>query len=391
MRMRLACSAIGSGALVAALVMPVPAVAATTPVRCGDTIMTSVVLTKNLTCSGDGLLVGATGVTIDLNGHTISGSGSGIGISTSAPWLNPIDSGEFSIINGTIRGFESGVRLVFMSPSADRRTQSHLTHVRIVGNNYGIDGVSAYGIVNVTDSTLKDNRSFGVEVYSSQLHVKNSVLADNGVAMRTHVFSYTSVSGSTFHRNGVGIWCADNGVDSMGNRFVDNDTAIRAWACGASITDNTITGSRLGVDVSDDVYGLNIVNNSFTGGGLGLRVTGGTRQGLGQGIVNNTFARNGASGAELDRSYNANPEQVSVSGNRFRGNGSSPGEFVDPQGKPLTAGLWANFGFLRQNISKGNAGLGIEAYAPAVDGGGNVAKGNGDPDQCLGVICTPAP
>ena len=35
----------------------------------------------------------------------------------------------------------------------------------------------------------------------------------------------------------------------------------------------------------------------------------------------------------------------------------------------------------------GNAGYGIEGYG-VTDGGGNVAKGNGQPAQCLGVTCT---
>ena len=57
MHRRLSLAAMGAVALVVAVVPAVPASAAT--VKCGDTITTSVVLTKNLTCAGDGLIVGA--------------------------------------------------------------------------------------------------------------------------------------------------------------------------------------------------------------------------------------------------------------------------------------------------------------------------------------------
>jgi hypothetical protein len=42
---------------------------------------------------------------------------------------------------------------------------------------------------------------------------------------------------------------------------------------------------------------------------------------------------------------------------------------------------------IRANIANGNADLGIEAVAGAIDGGGNRASGNGDPRQCVNVKC----
>jgi hypothetical protein len=45
------------------------------PIECGDTITHSVTLTADLgPCPGDGLIVGADGITIDLGGHTLTGS-----------------------------------------------------------------------------------------------------------------------------------------------------------------------------------------------------------------------------------------------------------------------------------------------------------------------------
>ncbi len=54
-------------------------------VQCGDVIQTDLKLTSNLNCVGNGLRVfgplpGAPNITIDLNGHNITGDGTGMGV-----------------------------------------------------------------------------------------------------------------------------------------------------------------------------------------------------------------------------------------------------------------------------------------------------------------------
>ena len=51
------------------------AVPASASVSCGEVIKQSVKLTSNLDCKTDGLIIGADGITVDLNGHTIKGPG----------------------------------------------------------------------------------------------------------------------------------------------------------------------------------------------------------------------------------------------------------------------------------------------------------------------------
>ncbi|HEX5923678.1 MAG TPA: hypothetical protein VFY45_07585, partial [Baekduia sp.] len=64
-------------ALTAALAVsagPASASASTT-VHCGQTLTHSVRLANDLTdCPADGLVIGADGITVDLNGHTIDGT-----------------------------------------------------------------------------------------------------------------------------------------------------------------------------------------------------------------------------------------------------------------------------------------------------------------------------
>lgn len=71
---------------------------------CGDTVTSDITLTSDLHCTTGwaALYVPVGGVTIDLNGHTLSGSRALVGI-------NLYEASNVRIINGSIRGFRGGV------------------------------------------------------------------------------------------------------------------------------------------------------------------------------------------------------------------------------------------------------------------------------------------
>ena len=74
-------------------------------VSCGQLITQSVLVQNDLLdCLGDGLVVGASNITIDLNGHTLDGTGLGAGVLN-----NGFDN--VTITNGTIQEFDFGVQL----------------------------------------------------------------------------------------------------------------------------------------------------------------------------------------------------------------------------------------------------------------------------------------
>src|SRR2546423_10760933 len=69
---------IGGAAGLAAAVLPgTPAWASPS---CGSTITTNTTLTTDLVCAGDGLIIGADGITLNLRGHTITRTPRGNGI-----------------------------------------------------------------------------------------------------------------------------------------------------------------------------------------------------------------------------------------------------------------------------------------------------------------------
>src|SRR5262245_55071708 len=92
-----------------AAVLPLTSAHATT-VACGQVITTDVRLTADLNCSGSALTIEASGVTVDLAGHSITGDGSGEAIEISGPNRDSMLI-ETAVRNGTISNFETGVAI----------------------------------------------------------------------------------------------------------------------------------------------------------------------------------------------------------------------------------------------------------------------------------------
>lgn len=306
-----------------------PTASAAAPVRCGDTITSDVVLTKNLNCAGDGLRVAA-GVTVDLNGHRLRGNGTGVGISVGA-------RGPVTIKNGRVENFDVGVE------NWDAVTRLH--RLTLTGNTWGTR--VQFGRVDVTDSTFTSNRTgFG------------------------HAF-HATVTGSTFRNNGTGIMCSDTGLLIRASRFIDNGYGLNSTLCGVVVDGARFNGGDVGAFISSVGYGFDVRNSIFRGAGVGMQVRmplGGPRV-----IANNQFTGNGGHGLQIDTDYETSG--IEVRGNTFARNGSS--------------GVRANTGTFTGNTAIRNAGHGIEGYG-VTDGGGNTASGNGLEPQCVGVTCTPA-
>ena len=107
---------LGKWLLVMACVSGLGAPAARATDLCGTTVIDDVKLSQDLVCSGDGLIVGANGIRIDLNGFSIQGSGTGTGVAVSG-------YDDVTIAGGAIRQFAVGIRVATSTESghqADR-------------------------------------------------------------------------------------------------------------------------------------------------------------------------------------------------------------------------------------------------------------------------------
>jgi hypothetical protein len=113
--------------------LAVPSVAAANP-ACGATVKHNVTLTGDMDCSAsgtNGINVGKSAITINLNGHTLTGPGGDtcctFGIEDSSVGYDKV-----TLENGTVRDFYGAVRFYYT-------TGAQFLHVKALHKNEGLD------------------------------------------------------------------------------------------------------------------------------------------------------------------------------------------------------------------------------------------------------------
>jgi hypothetical protein len=234
-----------------------------TALTCGLTVRTSVVLANDLgPCSGDGLDVGANGITINLNGHTITGGGSHWGI---------FDHSYTSVTveNGTLTGFASGVRF-----------------------ENGASGGRLQGL------RLTSNASCGADVDGSD-HV---VLSGNYAVSNPHEGfcvsngSADQVAGNWVEANGIdGIDVIDDNAVVVSQNRMLNDSENGLYVgenTTGQVSGNVVNGNGFdGINSVDAALGLTLNGNraSFNGR-LGINAAPGQKDGGGNVVQDNATA-----------------------------------------------------------------------------------------------------
>ena len=131
---------------------PSPQGGASDGISCGDVVTADTTLSRDLRCAGDGLMIGASDVTLDLAGHTISGAGTGIGVWSFSSYFVTIE-------NGTIRNFGSGIVLF----DGGQRGTATISNMSITGNSGdGIDLGGDSWLDAVTGNTVSQNQGDGI-------------------------------------------------------------------------------------------------------------------------------------------------------------------------------------------------------------------------------------
>ena len=263
-RAALSALAIAAGTAAALAAAPAPSAepgdgsqARTRTVTCGQTLTESTILENDLTnCPGDGLVAGADGITIDLNGHTVDGqtllTGKGIAIS---------GFDRVTVENGTITGFDVGVSIVFGADRTQVRDlrigdaaigngiEAQAQRAALTGNTvFGrAIGIIAGGTETVTvGNTVKDNDT-GILVGGSRAAVtRNTVLSNAGIGIQA-VAVAAALTGNVADANG------EDGIDVTG--------ATGATLQGNSASSNT----RLGIDADGDA--IDETGNAARGNG----------------------------------------------------------------------------------------------------------------------------
>ena len=251
--------------------------------ECGSVVTHDVRLSRDLRdCTGNGLVVGADDVDIDLNGHLISGTGPFVS-------LSGIDIDAHSSVrvhNGRIADFSRGV----LGYDADH---AHVKGMRITRTLEGVSFEESSG-VRVIDNQVVGNREGMVLRRTDRSTVAGNEVVDNDttgitdIESRTNLHTRNRVTGNTF--DGISL-----------------ESAVNSVVAGNTVQGNGLDGINAVVGSGVRYSGNRVTRN----GGNGINDSG-------SGTVwrRNVAIRNGAVGLRNDGA-----DQVDAGGNLARGNG----------------------------------------------------------------------
>jgi parallel beta-helix repeat protein len=302
------------------------------PIRCGAVLVRDTTLSGDVSaCPGDGLVIGASRITVSLAGHAVTGTGAAGGVGVRNAGFDGV-----RVVGGTIADFETGIAL---SGGADGNL------LRLLSVRSGADGivVADSGGARIEDVTVGSGGHAVLLLRSIGSLVEGGGLNANDLA-----------AGPSAELANVAL------VDSDRNRILGNDMSASS-ATGILLRGsdrNRIERNRAGALGSD--------GNS--GNGIALLDSDDNR------VSGNTAASNVLDGVFVA----AGSRRNRVSGNVASHNRD---DGIDAQ-DPTTVIL--------DNVADENGDLGIEAV-PGVTGRRNQARGNGNPLQCLNVACTRPP
>jgi hypothetical protein len=362
-----------------------------TTIHCGDVITQDTTLDSDLIdCPGDGIVIGANNVTLDLNGHTVDGpkpSGLGQpGISVARSLNNPHG---IVIRGGTVKQFTYGVAL--------QSAQAVVTDMTIADN---IRGLQAYYSDLVFEHSVAAGNEEGVLVVDgSSSSIRDNTLSDNldGVDLDTEAREVGGrgqgpihVTDNVVQRNSNGIHVGQYynvpfaGFETAGNRLIDNGWGIQV-PCAGSVSQNEINGTgniwAVLVYAPDNKAGCSIDGN---------RIVASKTTGIGVYAVDAHVSGNSISGSGRDGIFFGPRDTFSPCSQYACVPGSPPvaeGNTTDANGND---GIDSTIPGARitSNHAWFNGNLGIEAV-PGTLGGGNWAKHNGNPFQCVpGSLCS---
>jgi parallel beta-helix repeat protein len=310
---------------------------------CGETVTTSVRFTGNVQCftlNEPGIVVGASGIEIDLNGFELRAgtfafdSGAGIDNSGGFP--------DVTIRDGVITGvaprgiYAPGILLIGASrnrilnvsiSSASNAIEirggedNEVRHVETLAIQGAVLAEDTDGLI-VADSTTPANLTDGIRFanVSGGRIVRNQVVDTHTTDDRVHFGIYVAGNGNVIKQNRVGGWIGTNIMLASGanNKLLENE-----------VFDATGPINQPGqlAHFSDGIF-----VGAFTAGTV---------------VRGNTSTDNLLDG-------------IQVQGTETR---------------------------IADNTANDNGDLGIEAVEGVTDGGGNSASGNRNPLQCVNVFC----
>jgi parallel beta-helix repeat protein len=340
--------------------------------HCGDVLTRSVRLHQDLLgCTGPGLVIGADDVTVDLGGHTISGTDDG-----SAGIDDFAGHGGTVVVHGTLRGFTDGAAFA-----------AHASRARVRDVTVNDAAFAGILLLDASDNRVQASRFSGVGrgvflFRSSRTRVEGNDIADTSAA-------------------GVEVDGASTDNDILRNRitrtfdigiviavFDDDPASPPEFPSGNTVSGNVLNDTSFGillVEANANAITENSVRRAgrfgdpgSPGGAIGL--DGGNGNLLARNVVSASRGHGIQIGSEED------PHPLPPTANRLVANLA-----LDNGGDGIRVNAIAHATVLERNTADRNADFGINAIAPVIDGGHNSAAANGEPAQCAGIDCRARP
>jgi parallel beta-helix repeat protein len=352
-------------------------------VSCGDTIRADTTLDADLVdCPNNGIVIGADGITLDMNGQLVDGDGTPF--AGCRPRREICDVGVLNdgrdgvtVRDGSVGEFGAGVlvgqarenRVVRVSSSRNEFfgfviAESARSVVRDSSGSGNPapegDGIGLFGSrhIRVLDSSFRRN-ALGMHVEDSTHNViKRNQFSRNGPSRNGPGIlmeaDHNQVRRNRCARNGVCVVVAPGGrnVIAWNRSFRDKNGFALEKGRGNVLARNVVVRAR-----GDGIY-LGLLEPAIGG-------------------VNNVVRRNLVRGSG-DAAFQVNPKDrhALLQGNIASG---AADDGFNVKGRSAT---------LANNRAVRNTDLGIQAAFGVIDGGGNKAHGNGNPAQCTNIFCS---
>jgi hypothetical protein len=352
-------------------------------VSCGETITVDTTLEQDLVnCPNHGIVIGADGITLDLNGHLVDGDGTPAADCDQRK--EPCDFGLFNdghdgvtVMHGSVREFAAGVlfgtatgrarnnRVLGVSATRNQFTGIGMfSQVRgLVRNSSGDGSLGRDGMglglgdshhVRILNNSFRHNAHVGMETFESDRYlIKGNLFSRNDEEAILMGGRDNQVRRNRLVRNGSGMSLGGRGNVVAHNRIVGGHDGIRVEkGRGTLVADNLIVDTRR--------WGITLgIYRPFIGGADNL-------------VRGNIVRRSRVDGIAVVKKE----RHSALVRNVVTGSGD---DGFDTNSRTTT---------LRGNRARRNDGLGIEAVFGVIDGGGNRASGNGNPLQCLNIFCS---
>ncbi len=347
--------------------------------NCGETITADTTLDSDLVdCPNNGIVIGADDITLNLNGHTVSGDGEPF---EDCPPREFCDIGLLNIghdgvtmKNGSVRDFDVGP---FVGDARDNRvlhvsSKKHRFFGFVVSEsarslirdssgsrNPAPDGdglgIFASHDVRVVDNSFQHNAQPGIHVAlgSTDNLIEGNLISRSGPGILMEKADRNRVRHNRFARNNAGIIVAPGSRNVIArNHFSrDGDGIAIEKGRGNLVKRNVVVGAH-----TDGIYL-----------GLDAPPIGG---------VDNIVRRNEVRGSGDDGFDVRRKDNHSVLKRNIAKGAGDDGFDVESRSTRLA-----------KNRAMRNGDLGIAVRRGAIDGGGNRASSNGDPRQCVNVKC----